>query len=102
MVLLQCRSEPFGDHGRKLSNRHKELFRGIVPGHRVISHTATGHHHMHMRMMMQLTGPGMQDRQDADLGTDVALLASQIAYGIGSDLHEQTIERLLMSQKQGA
>jgi len=42
----------------------------------------------------------MQDRKDTHLGADVALLGGKITYGIGSTLHQQTIERLLMSQKQ--
>jgi hypothetical protein len=36
------------------------------------------------------------------LSTDVAFLGGQIPYGIGRTLDQQTIERLLMSQKQSA
>jgi len=57
---------------------------------------------MHMRMMMESACPCVQDRKDAHLGTDVAFLGSKIAYCIGSNLHQQTIERLLMPQKQSA
>jgi hypothetical protein len=55
---------------------------------------------MHMRMVMELAGPGVQHRQDAHLCTDKAFLCSQITYALGGYLHEQTIERFLMAQKQ--
>jgi hypothetical protein len=52
---------------------------------------------MHMGMVMELTGPGVQDRQDADLGTHKAFLGGQITHALGGRLHEQTIERFLMA-----
>jgi len=57
---------------------------------------------MHVRMMVELAGPGVQDRQDAHLRTDIAFLSGEIAYGIGRGLHQQTIERRLMPQKQSS
>jgi hypothetical protein len=44
---------------------------------------------MRMGMVMELTGPGVQDRPDAYLRTNKAFL--------GGRLHEQTIERCLMA-----
>jgi hypothetical protein len=73
-----------------------------MPGSPLFGHTATGHHHMHMRMMMELAGPGVQDRKDAYLCTDIAFLGGEIAYGIDSNLHQQAIEYFLMPQKQAA
>jgi len=102
MPVLQGLSESFGDHGRESSDRYEKVVLRIVPGGSVIGHAAAGHQHVHVRMMMQSAGPGVQDRQEADLGTDVAFLGGQIPYGIGRTLHQQTIERLLMSQKQSA
>jgi hypothetical protein len=52
---------------------------------------------MYMGMVMELAGPGVQNRQDADLGTNKAFLGSQITYALGGSLDEQTIERLLMA-----
>ena len=68
-----------------------------MPGGSVFGHTTTGHQHMHMRMGMELAGPGVQNRQDAYLRTDKAFLGSQITYALGGSLHEQTIEYLLMA-----
>jgi hypothetical protein len=48
-------------------------------------------------MVMELTGPGVQNRQDAYLGTDKTSLGGQITHALGSGLYQQTIERLLMA-----
>ena len=68
-----------------------------MPGGSVSGHAAAGHQHMHMGMVMELAGPGVQNRQEADLGTDKAFLGGQITHALGGRLHEQTIERLLMA-----
>jgi hypothetical protein len=52
---------------------------------------------MYMGMVMEFTGPGVQNRQDAYLGTNKAFLGSQITHALGGSLHQQTIERLLMA-----
>jgi hypothetical protein len=48
-------------------------------------------------MVMELTGPGVQNRQDAYLGTDKTFLGGQITHALGGGLYQQTIERFLMA-----
>jgi hypothetical protein len=97
MPVLQRLSESFGNHPREFLYRNEKFLWCRVPGGSIIGHTAAGHQHMHMGMVMELAGPGVQNRQDAHLGTDKSFLGGQITHALGGRLHEQTIERLLMA-----
>jgi len=97
MPVLQRLSKSFGNHPREFFYGNEKFLRCPVPGGSIIGHTAAGHQHVHVRMMMQSASPGVQDRQEAHLRTDVAFLGGQIPYGIGRTLDQQTIERLLIA-----
>ena len=68
-----------------------------MPGGSIRGHTATGHQHMDVGMMVELAGPSVQHRQDAHLCPDKAFLGGQITHALGGRLHQQTVERLLMA-----
>jgi hypothetical protein len=97
MPILQRLSESFGNHPREFFYGNEKFLRCPVPGGSIIGHTAAGHQHVHVRMMMQSASPGVQDHQEAHLRTDKAFLGGQIPHTLGGRLHEQTIKRLLMA-----
>jgi hypothetical protein len=57
----------------------------------VIGNAAPGDQAMDMRAVEQLLGPGAQDGEDADRGSDVAWIAGEFDDGLGGGLHQQGV-----------
>ena len=47
---------------------------------------------MHMRMVQQVLSPGMQHRQEADLGTQVLRIGRDFQQRLRSGLQQQAVE----------
>ena len=63
LLLLQSIAELGGDLSRKHMHRHEELSSSRFPMFTVAGNTASGDQHVDVTVIMQLTVPGMQDRQ---------------------------------------
>src|SRR5262249_39269703 len=57
---------------------------------------AARHHAMQMRVMHEVLSPGMQDREEADLGTEMFGVRADGAQGLGGGGEEQVIDHGLV------
>jgi len=55
----------------------------------VVRYAAAGHQAVHMGMVEQLLGPGVQDGEHADGAAHIARVAGQLDDGLGRRLHQQ-------------
>ena len=62
--------------------------------------TAGGHHAVHMRMMLQTLIPGVEHAEEADLGAEVAGIASDLQQRLGAGLKQKVIDQLLVLECQ--
>lgn len=70
---------------------------------RVIRRQATGGHHaVNVGMMLQLLVPGVQDTEEADLGTEMLGVRGNFDQGLGAATEQQTIDQFLVLQCQGS
>src|SRR5258708_19578037 len=53
---------------------------------------ATRHHAVHVRMMLQVLPPGVQDRDEADLGTQVFPITGDLAHGLATRAKQALVE----------
>ncbi len=57
---------------------------------------AARYHAVHVRMVLQVLPPGMQDRDEADLGAQVFRIGGDRAQGFGAGAKQHVVERFLV------
>jgi len=69
--------------------RNQEAVARRMPMPAVVRYAAAGHQAVHMGMVEQLLGPGVQDGEHADGAAHIARVAGQLDDGLGRRLHQQ-------------
>ena len=97
VLLLQGLPEP----GAKAQRQHGlgeevALAFGADPAQAVGGEAAAGHYAMDVGMITQVARPGLEQGQEADLGSEIFVVASDIPQGAGAFLQEQRIKVLLV------
>jgi len=102
MALFQLFGKAQTDHGRELLHWHEEVAGAVFPGRSVGGDSPASDQHVHMRMMAEEPGPGMQHRQDAHLRADESALGGEFSQRLGGGLHQDPVENLLVAQEKSA
>jgi len=76
--------------------RQKEAWTARDPALTVWSHSTAGHHAVQMRVMQQILPPGMQDGNEADLGTQMFGVARDGAQRLGSGSKQDVVHHGLV------
>ncbi len=63
---------------------------------------ATRHHAVHVRMVHEVLSPGVEDREKADLGTQVGRVSGDGGERFGAGAKENLVEHLLVLQGNGS
>src|SRR5271170_2296077 len=72
------------------------------PAGAVRSETAGGHHAVDMGMMLQSLVPSMEHAEEADLGSQVAWIASDLQQRCSAGVKQQVIDQPFILQREGS
>src|SRR6266567_2832750 len=99
--LLQSSDELAAEDLTQCLNGQKEAWRGIDPSGTVGSKATSGNDVVNMGMMLKVLSPGMEDADEAYVGSKVLGIAGQFEHRCGAGAVEQVIEQPLVLEDKG-
>jgi hypothetical protein len=98
--LLEQSEELAPEEAAQHSDWKKEVLAARDPTRPRRGETAPGNHTMDMRMVMEVLSPGVKHGEEADLGTEMFGIGSDLEQGLGSGAQEKMVDNLLVLQSQ--
>src|SRR2546425_144682 len=80
------------EQGREHLHRYEEVAAARNPAIAFWRESAAGYDAMDMRMMIELLSPGVQDGDDADVGTEVLWIGSDRGQRLGHGRKQQAVD----------
>jgi hypothetical protein len=90
-------AKDFRQHGL---GQEEVLRRGVDPAAVIERETAGGNDQVSMGVRLEELTPGMQNREEAQLGAEPARIASDREQRLGAGFHQQRVEQILVLQGQ--
>jgi hypothetical protein len=78
------------------SDRKKEVLTARDPTRPLRGETAPGNHTMDMRMVMEVLSPGVKHGEEADLGTEMSGVGSDLEQGLRGGAQQKMVDNLLV------
>ena len=96
----QSRSEFAPEHATENFHRKKEGIAGMDPALAIEGQPSGGNDAMHVWMMFQFLGPGMENAEESDLGAEMFGIPSYLAQCFSARPEQQAVNDSLVLKRQ--